>query len=57
MDIKNYLKSIDIDYRQWSRKVEELENKGQLTETEEDELKLLKKAMKEKEEEITLKRD
>ncbi|MCK9416877.1 hypothetical protein M0Q97_09495 [Candidatus Dojkabacteria bacterium] len=56
MDIKNYLKSIDIDYRTISRKVEEL-SKKELTESEQAELEELENILKEKEEQITLHRD
>jgi len=56
MDIKNYLKSIDIDYLKASRKVQELEMKSELTDEENIELDNLKNFMKEKEEEITLNR-
>jgi hypothetical protein len=56
MDIKNYLKSIDIDYRIMSRKVEEMKQRN-LTESEEAELDIYEKLLKEKEDEITLNRD
>jgi len=56
MDIQNYLRSLDIDYRLWSRRVTELELKGELNDAEKQELDNLKKLMKAKEEEITLRR-
>jgi hypothetical protein len=57
MDIKNYLKTIDIDYRVASRRVEELEQKSELSDAEKEELERIKINLKNKEEEITLNRD
>lgn len=52
MNIKVFLKQMDVNYRNWSKKVYELEQKGELTEQEKFELENLKELMKEKEEEI-----
>ena len=55
MKTHEYLKTIDIDYRIMSRRVDELEIKEEINSEEQTELENLKSIMEEKKNEITLK--
>jgi len=52
--IHTHLMKIDMDYRTWYRKVQELEQKSKLSSGEENELENLKELLEEKKDNVTL---